>query len=114
MKKELYSNNCILNYLKKYFIHKLDLEKNKNDIMVFFNNDFWFSARKKSTMDKIDNIGLSEIYESCNSVDSSDDIFYSEKDLLNELNLLVSCGNIVDYMKNYLEEVYGARCIIMQ
>lgn len=112
MSKEIYSEKEVLEELKDYFVYKLDLENNKNDIMIFCNNEFWFSARKKSTMDKIDNIGLSEIFKSCNSIDSLDDIFYDEEDLLEELNLLVNNNDIVDYMKTFLEEVYGANCIL--
>lgn len=112
MSKEIYSEKEILERLKDYFIYKLDLENNKNDIMIFYNNKFWFSARKKSTMDKINNIGLSEIFKSCNSIDSLDDIFYDEEDLLKELNLLVNDNDIVNYMKTFLENVYGANCIL--
>ena len=102
MSVELYSREDILYYLKKYFISKLDLENNKDDIMVFYSDDFWFSCRKKSTMDKIANIDLSEILKSCNSIDSDDDSFYDEKDLLDELNLFVKNNNIVDYIKVFL------------
>lgn len=112
MEYEVYSKTDILEKLKSYFEYKLKLEKNKNDIMVFCNNDFWFSARNKSTMDKIDNIALSEIFKSCNLIESPDDTFYDEKDLLDELNSLVDCKNIVEYMKTFLEEVYGAECIV--
>ena len=111
MSTELYSREDILYYLKKYFIDRLDLENNKDDIMVFYNSGFWFSCRKKSTMDKIANIDLSEIYKSCNQVDSDDDSFYDEEDLLEELNLFVKNNDVVDYIKVFLEEVYGATCI---
>lgn len=111
MSDKTYTDLDALEELKRYFIYKFDLEENKNDIMIFYNDEFWFSARTKSTMDRIGNIGLNEIYKSCNSIDCSDDSFYDEEDLLEELNSLVDCKNIVEYMKNYLEEVYGATCI---
>lgn len=111
MNTEIYTKEDLLYKLKAYFIHKFDLENNKNDIMVFYNQDFWFSARKTSTMDKIDNLSLNEIYKSCNNIDSDDEKFYDEKDLLEELNTLVQNNDIVDYIVNFLKEVYGANCI---
>lgn len=111
MNTEMYTNEDVLYKLKEYFIHKFDLENNKNDIMVFYNQDFWFSARKTSTMDKIDNLSLNEIYKSCNNIDCDDEKFYDEKDLLEELNTLVQNNDIVDYIVNFLKEVYGANCI---
>lgn len=111
MSDMVYTKLDVLRELERYFIYKFNLEQNKNDTMIFYNNEFWFSARKKSNMDKIGTIGLNEIYKSCNSVNSSDDIFYGEEDLLEELNSLVDCNNIIDYIKTYLEEVYGATCV---
>lgn len=111
MSDKVYLAGDALEELKRYFVYKFQLEENKNDIMVFYNDEFWFSARTKSTMDKIGNLGLNEIYKSCNSIECSDEIFYDEEDLLDELNLLVDCGNIVEYMKTFLEEVYGAICV---
>ena len=110
MSIEIYTNEDLLYKLQEYFVYKFDLENNKNDIMIFYNQDFWFSARKTSTMDKIDNLSLNEIYKSCNSIDSDDEKFYDEEDLLEELNTLVQNNNIVDYLVNFLTEVYGAYC----
>ena len=107
----MYSNERNLNRLKEYFEYKFDLKKNKNDIMVSYTNDFWFSCRRKSDMEKIENISLSDIYKSCNSVESMDESFYDEEDLLDELNSLVENNDIVDYIRFFLEEVYGATCI---
>lgn len=109
---KIYSDEAILYKLKDYFVYKFNLEENKNDIMVFCNKDFWFTARKNSTMDKIDTINITEILKSCNSIDSDDDIFYSEEDLLEELNSLAGNGDIVQYMKTFLEEAYGAMCVM--
>ena len=112
MSDRIYTNEENLEELKRYFNYKFDLDNHKNKIMVFCNNDFWFSARNTDTMDKIDNIKLTDIYKSCNEVESNDELFYDEEDLLEEMNQLVDCGNIVEYMMNYMEEVYGANCIL--
>lgn len=112
MEHEIYSDDLVLYKIKDLFNYRFKLEENRNDIMVFCDKKFWFSARKKSTMDRIDNIGIEEILKSCNNIESSDELFYDENDLLEELNDLVNNKNIVDYMKTYMENVYGATCVL--
>lgn len=111
MALESYTNEELRKKLKDYFIYKLDLENNKDDVIIFYNNNFWFSCRKKSTMDKLDNISLREIYISCNSIDSPDEIFYDEEDLFEELNSLDANKDIVKYLVDFMEKEYGAKCI---
>ena len=52
-----------------------------------------------------------EIYKSCNSIESPDEIFYDEEDLFEELNSLDANGNIVKYIIDFMEKEYGATCI---
>lgn len=111
MSSETYTNEELLKKLKDYFVYKFELENNKNDIIMFYNNEFWFSCRKKSSMDKIDNIGLREICKSCNSIESPDEIFHDEEDLFEELNSLCANGNIVSYIVDFMEKEYGATCV---
>lgn len=109
MEKE-YSNLEILELLKGYFEHKFNLKEN-SDVMIFYNNEFYFNCVERKNMSSICKINTREILSSCNNVDSKDELFYDTEDLLEELNSMVKCENIVEYLIKYFENEYEIMCL---
>lgn len=105
-----YSNSELLDMLKQYFEVRFNLCKNSN-VIIFYNREFFFNCVDRESMSSVCKIKLDEIFESCNSVHSKDDKFESKKDLLDELNEMVECNSIVEYVIKYFEDKYKIMCL---
>lgn len=105
-----YSNLEIVELLKRYMEDSFNIKEN-SDVIIFYNNDFFFNCVERNTMSSVSKIKLNDILKSCNSVDSVDAKFENSKDLLKELDSLVQCGSIVEHMVNYFKNEYEIMCI---
>lgn len=101
----IYTKSELLELVERLFVHEFFIEDDKK-ILVFYSEEFYFKCLDISTADTIAVISLKNIYDSCNSINSNDEPFYSEEDLLMELNELVDSGSIVEYISKLLNDKY--------
>lgn len=102
--KKKFTSKDIENLFVQVLENELKLEAERG-MTIFYSNLFEFQALDTETMDTISRFNIRKVLDICNTINSQDDLFENEEDLLVELNELFE-GESADIIVKHISSKY--------